>query len=566
MLKQLLFLLETKRQKFLIAIIFLVLIGTLIEITALANIYKLIEVLIDQSQNKFYISIISKEYIFDKLLLIKILTFTLIIIYIFKFFFFNFLNYLQFNFVYNFRHHISKRLISKYLDFKYLDFIKKKHSEMVRNIDKEAAISADGVLLNVISMVTEIIILIGILSFLLFVEFSSTLKVILLLLILSFLFYYVFKKKIFNYGKLKQKISSEFLKDILQSINGYKDIKIYNKEKFFLDRFSISSKNLANISTKQVFIYSLSRYSIELILIIVISTFIFYSINTNKDLDSIFLTIGIYAAAAFRVIPSLNKIIGSAQRLESSKPSVNLIYNELNNNFSNIINQNNVKFTFKESIKLENISFNYPLSDEKIINKINLEIKRDEITAIVGRSGCGKSTLVDIISGLIKPVSGNIFLDKKKINEQYNQISSNISYLSQKFFLLNDTILNNILFGSDQKNINYELIEKILSELQIENLIKSSPLGLNRIIEEDGIDLSGGQGQRVALARCFYADRDIVILDEATSALDIYTENSILNLIKKMKKNKAIIIVSHRENVLEFADNIIKLNSDKVIK
>lgn len=566
MLKQLLFLLETKRQKFLIAIIFLVLIGTLIEITALANIYKLIEVLIDQSQNKFYISIISKEYIFDKLLLIKILTFTLIIIYIFKFFFFNFLNYLQFNFVYNFRHHISKRLISKYLDFKYLDFIKKKHSEMVRNIDKEAAISADGVLLNVISMVTEIIILIGILSFLLFVEFSSTLKVILLLLILSFLFYYVFKKKIFNYGKLKQKISSEFLKDILQSINGYKDIKIYNKEKFFLDRFSISSKNLAKISTKQVFIYSLSRYSIELILIIVISTFIFYSINTNKDLDSIFLTIGIYAAAAFRVIPSLNKIIGSAQRLESSKPSVNLIYNELNNNFSNIINQNNVKFTFKESIKLENISFNYPLSDEKIINKINLEIKRDEITAIVGRSGCGKSTLVDIISGLIKPVSGNIFLDKKKINEQYNQISSNISYLSQKFFLLNDTILNNILFGSDQKNINYELIEKILSELQIENLIKSSPLGLNRIIEEDGIDLSGGQGQRVALARCFYADRDIVILDEATSALDIYTENSILNLIKKMKKNKAIIIVSHRENVLEFADNIIKLNSDKVIK
>lgn len=566
MLKQLLFLLETKRQKFLIAIIFLVLIGTLIEITALANIYKLIEVLIDQSQNKFYISIISKEYIFDKLLLIKILTFTLIIIYIFKFFFFNFLNYLQFNFVYNFRHHISKRLISKYLDFKYLDFIKKKHSEMVRNIDKEAAISADGVLLNIISMVTEIIILIGILSFLLFVEFSSTLKVILLLLILSFLFYYVFKKKIFNYGKLKQKISSEFLKDILQSINGYKDIKIYNKEKFFLDRFSISSKNLAKISTKQVFIYSLSRYSIELILIIVISTFIFYSINTNKDLDSIFLTIGIYAAAAFRVIPSLNKIIGSAQRLESSKPSVNLIYNELNNNFSNIINQNNVKFTFKESIKLENISFNYPLSDEKIINKINLEIKRDEITAIVGRSGCGKSTLVDIISGLIKPVSGNIFLDKKKINEQYNQISSNISYLSQKFFLLNDTILNNILFGSDQKNINYELIEKILSELQIENLIKSSPLGLNRIIEEDGIDLSGGQGQRVALARCFYADRDIVILDEATSALDIYTENSILNLIKKMKKNKAIIIVSHRENVLEFADNIIKLNSDKVIK
>ena len=168
--------------------------------------------------------------------------------------------------------------------------------------------------------------------------------------------------------------------------------------------------------------------------------------------------------------------------------------------------------------------------------------------------------MVDIISGLIKPVSGNILLDRKKINEEYENISSNISYLSQKFFLLNDTILNNILFGSDQKKINYKLIKEILLELQIEDLIKSSSLGLNRVIGEDGVELSGGQGQRIALARCFYADRDIVILDEATSALDISTENSILNLIKKMKKNKAIIIVSHRENILEFADKVIKLN------
>ena len=559
MFKQLLFLLDFKRKRFLIFVIFLILIGTVIEIVALANIYKLIEILIDQNKEIFNISVISKEYNFEKVLLIKILTISLVTIYILKFFFFNLLNYLQFNYVYNFRHYISKRLISRYMRSNYLDFIKKKYSEMVRNIDKEAAISADGVLLNIISIFTEVVVLFGILIFLLFVQFKSTLIIILFLFFLFFSFFFIFKKKIYNYGKTKQKILAEFLKNILESINGYKDIKIYNKEKYFVEKFAITSKNLANISTKQIFTYSLSRYSIELILILMISIFIFYSINTNKDLDSIFLAIGIYAAAAFRIIPSLNKIIGSTQRIESSKPSVNLIYNELKNNFSTIIDNNIKSFTFNKSIKFENISFNYPLSSEKILENINLEIKRNEITAIVGRSGCGKSTLVDVISGLIKPVSGNIFIDSKKINDEYDQISSNISYLSQKFFLLNDTILKNILFGSDEKNVNHKLINKILLELQIENFIKGSPLGLNKIVGESGVELSGGQGQRIALARCFYADRDIVILDEATSALDVATENSILNLIKEMKKNKAIIIVSHRENVLEFADKIIKL-------
>ncbi len=559
MFKQLLFLLDFKRQQFLIFIIFLILIGTVIEIAALANIYKLIEILIDQNKEIFDISIISKEYSFEKVLLIKILTISLVTIYILKFFFFNLLNYLQFNFVYNYRHYISKRLISKYMQLNYLDFIKNKHSEMIRNIDKEASISADGVLLNIISIVTEVVVLSGILLFLLFVQLKSTLTIILLLSFLFFLFFFIFKKKIYNYGKAKQKILAEFLKNILESINGYKDIKIYNKEKYFIEKFSTSSKKFANISTKQVFLYSLSRYSIELILILIISIFVFYSINTNKDLDSIFLTIGIYAAAAFRVIPSLNKIIGSTQRIESSKPSINLIYNELKNNFPKTID-NKKSFKFTKSIKFENISFNYPASSEKILKNINLEIKKNEIIAIVGKSGCGKSTLVDIISGLIKPVSGNIFVDSKKIIDEFNQISSNISYLSQRFFLLNDTILNNILFGSDDKNVNHKLINEILLEFKLGNFIKSSPLGLNKIIGESGVELSGGQGQRIALARCFYADRDIVILDEATSALDVATENSILNLIKKMKKNKAIIIVSHRENVLEFADKIIKLD------
>ena len=561
MLKQLLFLIDLKRQKFLLLIILLILAGTLIEIAALGNVFKLIETLIDKKKEIFNISIISKEYSFDKIFFIQILTISLVLIYILKFFFFNLLSYLQFNFVYTYRHYVSKRLISKYMQLDYLEFIKKKTSVLVRNIDKEAAILADGVLLSIISLVTEAVVLLGILIFLLFIQFESTILIIFLLSLLFLLFFLIFKKKIYNYGKLKQNISADFLTNILQSINGFKDIKIFKKEDFFLGKFTISSKDLANISTKQIFLYSLSRYSIELILILAISIFIFYSIKESTNLDSIFLTIGIYAAAAFRIIPSLNKIIGSTQRMISSKPSIDLIYKELKNNSILNYNQNNDVLNFNKSIEFENISFSYPSSHQKILKDINFGIKRNEITAIIGESGCGKSTLVDIISGLIKPNSGNILIDSEKINNNYDQISANVSYLSQDFFLLNDTILNNILFGSDEKNVDYTRLNEILSDLQIKDFISQSPEGLNKIVGEGGVELSGGQGQRIALARCFYADRDIVILDEATSALDVVTENSILKLIKKMKKNKAIIVVSHRENVMEFADKIIKLNN-----
>ena len=561
MLKQLLFLIDLKRQKFLLLIILLILAGTLIEIAALGNVFKLIETLIDKKKEIFNISIISKEYSFDKIFFIQILTISLVLIYILKFFFFNLLSYLQFNFVYTYRHYVSKRLISKYMQLDYLEFIKKKTSVLVRNIDKEAAILADGVLLSIISLVTEAVVLLGILIFLLFIQFESTILIIFLLSLLFLLFFLIFKKKIYNYGKLKQNISADFLTNILQSINGFKDIKIFKKEDFFLGKFTISSKDLANISTKQIFLYSLSRYSIELILILAISIFIFYSIKESTNLDSIFLTIGIYAAAAFRIIPSLNKIIGSTQRMISSKPSIDLIYKELKNNSILNYNQNNDVLNFNKSIEFENISFSYPSSHQKILKDINFGIKRNEITAIIGESGCGKSTLVDIISGLIKPNSGNILIDSEKINNNYDQISANVSYLSQDFFLLNDTILNNILFGSDEKNVDYTRLNEILSDLQIKDFISQSPEGLNKIVGEGGVELSGGQGQRIALARCFYADRDIVILDEATSALDVVTENSILKLIKKMKKNKAIIVVSHRVNVMEFADKIIKLNN-----
>ena len=201
----------------------------------------------------------------------------------------------------------------------------------MRNVDKEAAIFADGVLLNLISIITEVVILSGILFFLIIVNFKFKIFILFILISLFIVFFFLFRKRIYDYGKTKQIIFADFLKNILQALRGIKDIKIYNKENFFEKVFSISSEKLSVVSTKLMFIYSLTRYSIELIVVLSAGVFILYSLNLNTNIDDILVSIGLYAPAAFRIIPSLNKIIGSAQRLVSSKPSINLIYDQLTN-------------------------------------------------------------------------------------------------------------------------------------------------------------------------------------------------------------------------------------------
>ena len=413
MIKKIFDLFNSARKKKFLLIIFLVLIGTLIEILALANIYKLIEVLIGGSDQTSQIKIFQKIIAFENMSLISFLTLTLISIFLIKFIFFTFLNHFQFQFIYNFRHSISKKLLSKYLNSKYLFIISKNSSELVRNVDKEAAIFADGVLLNLISIITEVVILSGILFFLIIVNFKSTIFILFILISLFIVFFFLFRKRIYDYGKTKQIIFADFLKNILQALRGIKDIKIYNKENFFEKVFSISSEKLSVVSTKLMFIYSLTRYSIELIVVLSAGVFILYSLSLNTNIDDILVSIGLYAAAAFRIIPSLNKIIGSAQRLVSSKPSINLIYDQLTNIEPEKKIENKNTILFNEKILFKDISFSYLSRRDFSLKKINFEINKFETLAIIGKSGSGKSTLVDIISGLIEPSSGEIQIDQK---------------------------------------------------------------------------------------------------------------------------------------------------------
>ena len=205
-------------------------------------------------------------------------------------------------------------------------------------------------------------------------------------------------------------------------------------------------------------------------------------------------------------------------------------------------------------------------NQNQMLNNINLNIKSGEMIGIIGESGSGKTTLVDIILGLISPDEGSILYNSKNFKENLNLWRSQIAYLPQESFMINDSIIKNITLGADQENINYPLIDSLLKEIKLSKLIESLPMGINSNIGERGMKLSGGQKQRVAIVRALYFQKNILFLDESTSSLDQETEGKILDYLVSHKRKKTIIIITHKYTSLKYCDKIYEVKNGSLIE
>jgi len=303
---------------------------------------------------------------------------------------------------------------------------------------------------------------------------------------------------------------------------------------------------------------------ISLILII---TVFFYLYSLEIEFTSLITSIALFGAAAFRILPSLNRILQAFQDLSFNAPSINIINKEFKNNsiVNDQINEKKVhKINFTDSININNLSFGYSNDTSKIIlNNINLEIKKGDHIGIVGKSGQGKSTFVDLLLGLIKPINGQITIDGIAL-ENINFNGMLFGYVPQNIYLTDDSIINNIAFGESKKNINYNNLDDAINNAQLSDFIKNLENGLDTIVGERGVRISGGQLQRVGIARALYRNPDIIILDEATSSLDVETENQFMNSINNLIKNKTLITISHRFNTLKNCNKIYELKDQKL--
>jgi len=565
-IKKLFFILKPIEIKKVIYLLILMLIATLVEIIGVGLIIPIIALLTESNIASKYPQIEplltmmgnpSSEIIIIYSMLFFLGVYLLKNIYL-VFFIWSKLNFLQ-----NLKVSLSGRLLNTYLKQPYEFFTKNNSAQLIRNVTGEVQLSAD-LLINFINLTTELLVLLGLAVLLIIFEPIGTVITLIPLIIFSLTYYYLIKKKVKKWGLKRQFHSGKQIQHIQQSIGSIKELKLLGLEDEFEKKFSFHNKLLLYYSKLNALIAQLPRLWLEFLAVVGLTIIVCVSILSSNNLENTVPTVALFAAAAFRLMPAVGRIMVSVQQINYTLPSLDISKKELELKNPDKL-KNDFFEEFKSEISLKNIDFSYKDNKKKTLDNISITIKKGECIGFIGPSGSGKSTLVDIILGLLKTNKGEIKIDGRLLYENPSNWQKQIGYVPQFIYLTDDTLRNNIAFGVNDKKISKESLELAIKEAQLDKLVTSLPENYNTIFGERGIRLSGGERQRVGIARALYHKPSILVLDEASSALDINTEKELMKSINYLKEKKTIIIISHRLSTVKDCDRLYLIDNGKIV-
>ena len=544
----------------LIGIIF----GALLEIVSIYFIYKLIILITNKSFdiNNEFINLFENNFLsltlqvnFKQFLII------IIILFLFKFIYLLVLYFCKYYFVNNVRVKLSSLILKSYLQKKDDFYLKNKSSVLIRNVEAEVAQYSLGILQPLLIFFSEVFLLLGILIFL-FISNPSLIMVCFgILFTISQIYFISIKKILSNHGQQRQKYTGKTLSALMEIFQGLKILKIFNAENYFYLKYINFSKKLARSNIIVGTFSQVPKFALEFIIVFSITIYLLY-ISSSQNISLAFETLALLAIASFKLIPSISRILFSLQNVRFNKPSLDILVKEVDKSDGIKNLQFDFKpFDFKNKIEFKNVDFKYKSSNQKILNNVNFTIKKGSTIGIVGESGAGKSTFINLLMGFLEPTNGEILIDSLKLKKFKNQWMKLIGYVPQKLFLTDDTIKQNIAFGIDPLKIDNSKIKQAIKLSQLENLTKKFRNLYKESLGEQGSKISGGQIQRISLARSFYKDSQIYIFDEATNSLDNNTETKILNTVQKITKNKTLIIISHKIASLDFCDKVFRIKN-----
>ncbi|MDC0391203.1 ABC transporter ATP-binding protein/permease [Candidatus Pelagibacter ubique] len=545
------------KKKILINVLILNLINTCLEVFNIALLLPLFSVILNKTFElqrlnilpNFFFNLNYYEQIISTIIVI-------IIVYIIKVYFFVFGNYYLSSQVYLIGADIGDRLVKKYLLSPLSYHIYNSSSTLIRNVYKEVNELIDNNIRPLFYLVNDCLVLFAILFFLLLVDLNKFLILIFFSFFIILLFYFL-RKFFIRYGSKRQFYDETRLKHLQNLLKSIREIKIYQREEFFLEKFSYDNRKNYEYAAKNLFLSSLPRVIIETIVLVLTVFSLLFLLESNNGIKNIDIgTYALFLAAIVRFIPLISKINTSINSLRYGLPTLNVLSDEISKNNQLITRTDNSSndHIFIKSLEFKNVSFAYDLKKKFILDKLNFKISKGDLVKIIGKSGSGKTTLTNLIIGFLEPTNGEILLDNVFIKGNHNKWISKIGIVSQSIFLLNDTIENNIVFGS--------LIDKhrLKNVLNAVNLTKEDGFKSSNFIGENGSNLSGGEIQRIAIARALYNDSDLIIFDEPTSNLDNDNTKLIESLIKSLKKTKTIIVITHDKNLFQDSEVVINLN------
>jgi ABC-type multidrug transport system fused ATPase/permease subunit len=488
----------------------------------------------------------------------------LVVFYFLKEAFLAMIAWKQSQFSMNFSAELSQILFRGYLHQPYIFHVQKNTAELLRNIQVEVH-QFTAVTQAYISILMESSILIGIITILIIVEPFGSLTVILFLVISSLIFNNMTKKRLLFWGQQRKDNSHLLNKHILQGLSGVKDIKLFGKEEYFFEEFRKQNLIHTNINIRVNTLSQLPRLYLEFLAVFGLATLVIVMTMQSRPLETMLPILGVFLAAAFKMIPSVNKILASGQVIRMGVPIVDGLHAEFKL-ISSIVFEGQGELNFTKEILLKNVGYQYPETTQVALQNISMRISKGSTVGLIGPSGSGKSTLVDVLLGLFDPISGDVYSDEISTKINIRKWQSKIGYVPQNIYLTDDTLRNNIAFGISKKDIDDEEINRVIKLANLGEFVKSLPMGLDTNVGERGVKLSGGQRQRVGIARALFNDPQILVFDEATSSLDDESENLVMEAIKSLQGIKTIIIVAHRLSTIEHCDWLYRLEKGVIIE
>jgi ABC-type multidrug transport system fused ATPase/permease subunit len=468
-------------------------------------------------------------------------------------------------FAYDVQEKLSQRLFTIYLRQPYTFHLQRNSAELVRNITGEVGILT-GVLSSGLLMSTELLVTVGVAGLLLLVEPVGAILTMLVFCGSAWLFNRVTRERISRWGVERQIHDGLRLQHLQQGLGGAKDVKLLGRESEFLDQFQTHNAKSTRVWRLQATLQSYPRLMFEMLAVCGLAVLVLSMLAQQRDLATIVPTLGLFAAAAFRLMPSVNRILTAVQNLRYTLPVVGSLYRECQ------LSSPDLKATsvsglppFSDELVVSNLVYQYSGAARAALEGVSISIKRGESVGLIGASGSGKSTLVDVILGLLQPDSGVVKVDGEDVQKRLRYWQDQIGYVAQTIYLTDDTLRRNVAFGLQDGEINETAVRRAIQSAQLDAFVETLPDGLDTVVGERGVRLSGGQRQRIGIARALYHDPAVLVLDEATSALDTVTESGVMQAVAALQGSKTVIIVAHRLSTVEKCDRLIRLDAGRVV-
>ena len=549
---------------------FLILLNVFLEMIGIGLIFPILGFLISDKfllEYSQYLSILSPLFEINRSNLTIFFSIALIIVFIIKNLITLYFSYYKYKFTYGLLNYFSEKMYFKYINKNILFFSENNSSIPIRNIDNIGIFTE--ALNQFLFILIDIIFLISVLVLLFYINFINTMFLLITIFTALFIFRLLTKKKLIDLGTQRQFFLQKKIQNVIESMNGIKEIKIFSKEVFFLKKYKNYLTKYSNTSRIFETYQSSPKLMLEVLGVFSLASILIINTILKYELDLVISTIAIFGISAIKLLPSLSRILGSVQFINHYYPVITTAIDELKkvnetdkfeNPHSYSDEKINDKFKFQKSLEIKNLDFSF--GTKKILKDINLTIEKNSVIGIIGKTGSGKSTLANLIVGLLKADNGKIIFDKKYEILDAIKLNQNLfGYIPQATFLLDDTIKNNVMFGQDDFEFNSELFWDCLKIARIDTFVNSLPDKEDALVGEKGVKISGGQAQRLGIARALYRSPSIMLLDEATSSLDLETEKDFINSINGIKNKLTMIIITHRVASLDICDKIYNIEN-----